>query len=251
MPGIDVVRALAVIGMIYVHVVPASWLPGGTAESRPMAPSLLDDALRSRSMSLFVLLAGVSFAVGRLDLHSRAVRLRMLVTGVLVAAVSWTVSSVAMVAGVSAVLDRFDAGARATLEAGGHLVFPWESLLAMPPRMTFSLSVPTLVLTAGVGIALIGGVVTLMERPVWRRALWPLAATGSHALTWYAGHLLALRAIDDSPYSFLLFAVFVGFAMVFSVVWRHWIQRGPLEWLVHRVVVLAVPGRGTSCREVS
>jgi uncharacterized protein len=363
--GIDVLRALAVIGMIYVHVAPASWLPGGQAEPRPYLLSLLDDLVRSRSMSVFVLLAGVSFAlmsggarprtsawwplavralvlvvigmaleevvpqtsviiayyglwfimllplirvraatlftaagvlavagpffaltaqnwgqgwffipdpmaapvmgfdlpaqpltalsdrlfgfgypiaytlplllagmaIGRLDLHSFAVRRRMMITGGVLALGAWAGSAAAMAAW-SGVLDRFNAELPSVMQAGGTPVFPWVSVLAMPPQMMFSFSVPQVVMMIGLCLLLIGLMAT------WSGAR-PLALMGTCALTWYAAHLLALQAVGEPPHSFVLFAGMVAVAMVLSVLWRRKVGRGPLEWLVHRVVVLA------------
>lgn len=382
LPGLDAVRALAIAGMIYVHVAPASWLPGAAPESPPTALSSVDDILRTRSMSLFVLLAGVSvalmtggatpysgsrrtvalkrlavralvllligqaleevvpkssiiighygiwlllliplaglrartlfiaaavtalvgpvlalviqnwgqnwffvpgpqampvmgfdffvhpltglsqklfgpgypitytfalllagLAIGRLPLHSAAVRRPMIVWGAAVAVSSSTLSALVMALGGSAVIERFTAGLPKVMQAGGTPVFPWISLLATPPTMMFSLSIPALTMMIGVGLLLVGGLVSLLERVACRRLLAPLALTGTASLTWYSGHLLFLKWIDGASHSFLLFIGMLAFAVGFSVLWRRWVSRGPLEWLVHKATVQAVPER--------
>ncbi|MEU6716430.1 DUF418 domain-containing protein [Nonomuraea sp. NPDC046802] len=48
--------------------------------------------------------------------------------------------------------------------------------------------------------------------------------------------------------AFTLFAGMVAFAVVFSPLWLARIRRGPLKWLVHRVIVLAAPDRTGTAR---
>ncbi|UMP07737.1 DUF418 domain-containing protein [Amycolatopsis sp. EV170708-02-1] len=61
-------------------------------------------------------------------------------------------------------------------------------------------------------------------------------------MTWYAGHFIYKSAIGQpQTYSFMYFRAIVVMTLVASVLWRRWIRRGPLEWLVHKVITTVVP----------
>ncbi|WP_433871532.1 DUF418 domain-containing protein [Saccharopolyspora sp. CA-218241] len=368
--GIDVVRALAVIGVFVVHFAMTGWLHAGPRADAPAVLSWLDSATSSRAMSLFVLLAGVSIAlmtggsrpragrdmaaarlrvavravtlflislfidefgasvlgyyavlllfllpftrlrprtlfvlsaasiplvtlypirvftthadwmmvetptglavltqpgqwgdylfslvftgggfqtaygiplvlaglaIGRLDLHGHAVRLRMMITGAGLALAACAVSWLALhPLGLAEVIDRAQPPA-----------MPWQALLAMPgQRSLYATSAVGIAFMIGVALFLLGVSLRLMDRPGWQRALWPLAAAGGMALTWYAGHFVYRSAIGDpETYSFAHFLAAVAVMLVVSVLWRRRLRRGPLEWLVHAVTTTAVPDR--------
>jgi len=61
--GIDAVRALAILGMVYMHVSPTGWLVPLTYSEKPAVLAWLESLLAGRSMSVFVLLAGISVAL--------------------------------------------------------------------------------------------------------------------------------------------------------------------------------------------
>lgn len=61
--GLDAVRALAILGMVYMHVSPTGWLNPGSFADKPAALAWLESVLSGRAMSLFVLLAGISVAL--------------------------------------------------------------------------------------------------------------------------------------------------------------------------------------------
>jgi uncharacterized membrane protein YeiB len=62
--GLDVVRAIAIISMIFVHVWPTGWLRAILPPGEPVPVLLwLNEALTNRAMSLFVFCAGVSVAL--------------------------------------------------------------------------------------------------------------------------------------------------------------------------------------------
>ncbi|GAA4535275.1 heparan-alpha-glucosaminide N-acetyltransferase domain-containing protein [Amycolatopsis samaneae] len=178
-----------------------------------------------------LVLAGL--AIGRLDLHSRVVRIRMLVTGLCVALGAVVVSFAALkLFGVEDLLERLSPADQA-----------WQQVLAMPgERSLYATSVVGIVFMIGVALALLGGFLMLVDRPRWRRLLWPLAAAGGMTMTWYAGHLIYQSALGQpKAYSFVYFCAVVAVTLVASVLWRRWIRRGPLEWLVHKVITTVVP----------
>lgn len=183
-----------------------------------------------------LLLTGL--AIGRMDLRSRTVRLRMAAHGALLVAASWLVSWFAL----------GPLGARqalAAMMASGEwpMVQPWTSLLTLPPHQLYALSIPMAPMMIGVGLLLLAGFLALLDVPVWQRLLLPLTAAGSLALTWYAAHHVYIQRVAvGPPYAFTLFAGMAVFALVFSPIWLRWIRRGPLEWLVHRATRLASLG---------
>ncbi|MFC5822494.1 DUF418 domain-containing protein [Nonomuraea insulae] len=387
LPGLDAVRALAIVGMVYMHVSPTGWLSPAPARDKPALLDWIEHAVSGRSMSLFVLMAGISvalmtggpapldgdrlkaarkrlairaamlllislcvdqlsglnlsilefyavwlliliplvrlrprtllvtagvtgvvlpvfcfvvlnygstwaispmnpgaepafglalliqpqdwlaklhhllmgggfqtpyaiplllagLAIGRLDLRSPAVRRRMAVCGALLVAACWLVSWFAL-----GPLGAGRALAAMMASTSGPMTQPWASVLTLPPDQLYALSIPMAPMMTGAGLLLLAALLTLLERPGWRRALRPLTATGSLALTWYAAHQIFIeRVAGDPPYAFTLYAGMVAVALVFSPLWLRWAGRGPLEWLVHRVIVLAAPARRTGRR---
>lgn len=61
--GLDAMRALAVIGMVYMHVSPTGWLEAAPFVDKPAVLASFEQAIAGRAMSLFVLMAGVSIAL--------------------------------------------------------------------------------------------------------------------------------------------------------------------------------------------
>ncbi|WP_158895640.1 DUF418 domain-containing protein [Amycolatopsis anabasis] len=180
-----------------------------------------------------LVLAGL--AIGRLDLHSHAVRWRMMITGFGVAVAACVLSWLALYPfGFADVIDGTQPPGMA-----------WQALLAMPgERSLYATSAVGITFMIGSALLLLGAFLTLMDLPGWRRALWPLAAAGGMAMTWYAGHFAYQSAIGNpKAYSFVYFLAVVVVMLAVSVLWRRWLRRGPLEWLVHKVITIVVPGR--------
>ncbi len=187
--------------------------------------------------ALPLLLAGM--AAGRLDLHDHAIRLRLLTFGlaavVLSCFVSWLVAT--------------PLGGRELLHGQGVPGQPGTgsvpalALLMAPPHQLYAMSIPMVAMSIGIAATLLGGFLIVMDRPAWQRVLWPIAATGSLALTCYVGHFALLIPFGEPPLSFHLYVSFFAFFVLFSTTWRQWGRRGPLEWIVHRVITLAVRDR--------
>ncbi|MCG3755335.1 DUF418 domain-containing protein [Amycolatopsis sp. Poz14] len=173
-------------------------------------------------------LALAGMAIGRLDLRAHQVRIRLLYTGFVLATASILGSWIAT-------YPLGGADAIATTPPPG---MPWQVLLAMPTDGSLYATSPLgIVLMIGVAMVLLGGLLIALDRPLGRRALWPLAAAGGMAFTWYAAHFAVLKLVPK-PYSFVFLATVVAVMLAASVAWRHWRRRGPLEWLVHRATLL-------------
>ncbi|MEO3812313.1 DUF418 domain-containing protein [Sphaerisporangium sp. B11E5] len=187
-----------------------------------------------------LLLAGMG--LGRLDLGARTVRIRLMFAGTAVMAASGLLSWLA-----AGPLGGTRALAQVVPAPPGDGRLPWITPLMMRPYGMFDVSVPMAPMMIGLGLLLTGALLLAADRPAGARLLWPLAATGSLALTCYAGHFALLMLLGaEPPSSFLVFAVVGLTLVVFSTVWRSRARRGPLEWLTNRAVLWAVPAKSPS-----
>lgn len=215
----------------------------------------------------------LGLALGKLDLREAAVRRRMVVAGAGTAVAALLLSLVSMyplgaVNKVNAYKNPPAAATAAPAASPGapsappkKPEAPWESLVTMghpgPADKQFSATEGAFML--GTITALLGGLLALMDKRLWRRLLRPFAAFGSMALTWYFGHFLWLDYVapisaaegEAAGRSVLSFAVFAVVSLTVSLLWRKWLRRSPLEWLVHHAVTLAVPGRNRRHRAVA
>ncbi|GAA2834016.1 DUF418 domain-containing protein [Crossiella cryophila] len=187
----------------------------------------------------------LGLALGRLDLRSHLIRARMVVTG----------SATAVGTVLIGLLAMYPFGAAAAVtdaKPAEGVGAPWQELITMawpgPARTLFS--IVEFVLMMGLITALLGGLLIAMERTMCRRLLWPFAAFGSMALTWYFAHFQLLgsglfstaQGYPDNRTT-AAFLVFLVLALALSVLWRRWGSRGPLEWLQHWIVTRVVPAR--------
>jgi uncharacterized membrane protein YeiB len=155
--------------------------------------------------------------LGRCDLRSRAVRLRLLGGGTAVAVIS-SATSHALVAWLGDPGDP--TGWDHLVVDGAHSQMPlW------------------LVGSTAAAVAVLGG--SLLAADALPRLSRPLVLTGQLALTVYIGHLLALHvggdrftAPDVGPAAAILLA-FTLVSILFAVGWRAVFDRGPLELLLH------------------
>nr|WP_281390644.1 DUF418 domain-containing protein [Sphaerisporangium rubeum] len=187
-----------------------------------------------------LLFAGMG--LGRLDLRPHAVRVRLMAAGAAAVAGSllmWWAAAVPF-GGL-----RSLAAVRPSRPGGGEM--PWISLFMMKPYGMFDISFPMGPMMIGIGFLLVGFFLIVMDHPVWERLLWPLAATGSLALTCYVGHFLLLFPFGNQPpFSFQLFLSVAGFVVVAATLVRGRWRRGPLEYLIHRAMVRLAPDRAAA-----
>lgn len=118
---------------------------------------------------------------------------------------------------------------------------PSEALaqVFLSPR-DHSSSIVDVVGTAGVAVAVIALCTLLVDGrgPMPARIASPLAAVGSMPLTVYAGHLVVLAALPGSPESGAAWSWFAVGSVLFAVLWRTFLGRGPLERLTARLTGL-------------
>lgn len=90
----------------------------------------------------------------------------------------------------------------------------------------------------GVALAVIAvGLIATNRAAGLRRAVAPVTAVGSIALTGYIGHIVAIRllGVDDLPESAALpiLMCFAFAVMLLALAWTRYFRRGPLESLLH------------------
>jgi len=154
----------------------------------------------------------VGLGVGRLELTARRVQLRLLGSGVALAVLGYGLGVLANSAATAAVpppsieLQRF-----ATIEP--HSGSPFE-------------------VVGSTGFALAVLALCLLAAPVAGRALYPLAAVGSMALTAYTAHVVIVYFIGKTAFEQTdngLYLAFVVGALVLCTAWALTLGRGPLE----------------------
>jgi uncharacterized membrane protein len=218
---------------------------GGDWPSGPDGPdgivSLLFTGTYPAMTWLPFVLAGM--AVARLDLISAAIRTRLALTGVTLAAIGYGGSWLA--------LHLIPGAARAIAESGWATdttnISAWWSdtdgyptgdtpawLLAASPHSETTLSI---VANTGVAITVLIACLAATDAfPHLRRLATPAIAVGSMSLTAYVVHIAAisLLGIEELPGPPLhVLAGFIASAAVLATTWSHFFPHGPLEWLMN------------------
>jgi uncharacterized protein len=169
----------------------------------------------------------VGVGIGRLPLRETGTAVRMLVVGVGLAVIGYTLGAIAA-ALAPAESQEMGPG---DLVAGDGLFDLTPLLTALP----HSGSPFELVGAVGFAVALIA-LCLLAARPL-RVVLIPIAATGSMALSAYTAQIVALAIIGDGYWQFgnnnagLYLALALG-TLIACTVWARVIGRGPLERLL-------------------
>ncbi|MFW7413436.1 heparan-alpha-glucosaminide N-acetyltransferase domain-containing protein [Demequina sp. SO4-18] len=165
----------------------------------------------------------VGLAIGRMDLRSYARALSLVAVGVVIAAAAW-LAGWALRTGS----DASEATIEGWLTDEDHSYTPVE-----------------MGLNIGVACAVIGLALLVASR--WPRALWPLSATGSMALTLYVAHLFVIAFVgpemvwEPSNVSFIALALGL---IAFACAWRAAVGQGPLErMLTSASTAVATPRR--------
>lgn len=177
-------------------------------------------------------------AIGRLDLRSHAIQVRLALGGLGLAVGAWLLSAVLLgpFGGRASLLESvpgLDAeGLRSVQIFGpsdGLSTSSWWWLSILSP---YSSTPVELLNTIGLGTAVLGGMLILGTRAA--SALMPLAAMGGMTLTLYSAHLIILdtRFLRDQPW--VCMAMHVVIVALFAIIWRNVTagKQGPLERVV-------------------
>jgi uncharacterized membrane protein YeiB len=197
----------------------------------------------------------VGLAIGRLDLSSPRVAVRLLGGGLALALAAWFASEllIARLGGLQALLAVADDGTTPTEIVWDADLEPSWWWLAL--RVHHSGTPLDMLHTIGAGLAVLGAVLLLATVPGVRRLLWPVGVAGAMTLTVYAAHAVVLATPLFRGDDLALWLTLVAGALVFGVLWQRWMGQGPLERLVAlaanraRSAVLdapAGPGSGAS-----
>ncbi len=263
-------RTLACIAGALVVVGPLILLGAfslGLREQFPSSPTLSAPFTHPIGFLLQLLISGdfpaivylayicTGLAIGRLDLTSTKVAVRLLISGLVMAVVAWFTSSWILfhMGGLQhlrdAAPDTDPAMVTDKIVWDPEQVGSWWWLAL---RGHHSATPVDAVHTLGSAMAVLGAVLLVTKLPLARRLLWPVGVAGAMTLTIYSAHvpILATGLLDDDPLA--LYAMLVVGALVFSVVWQRLFGQGPLERLVAmganraRAAVMAPPAQGRS-----
>lgn len=183
-------------------------------------------------------------AIGRLDLTSRRVASVLAGAGLVIAAVSYALSWIALHALGGAA--KIHATIQAHADAAGTSVDHYLQLNLYKVHGTPPTDTPAWLLLAnahtgtpfdgagsvGLSLLVIGGCLLLQHRAA--RLMRPLAAVGAISLTCYVGHLVVMQLLwgGEPEYTARNAVLFIVGAIAFAVVWRDWYGQGPLEKFV-------------------
>lgn len=194
----------------------------------------------------------VGMAVGRLDLRRRATALRLVGVGAVLVLATLAGGWLVIRAGVFD--DSSITGWRQLFGQTGYPGEPatWKELLMVGEHTSRPLNVVGAIGSAMLVVGLCG---LVLHVPWARLALLPLRAAGSMTLTLYCVHVLwtwrihvawiADPSSDSFPVGYRDWVVQVVVLCAFAMIWRRFIGRGPLEWLIRLV---SVPGAWSSGR---
>jgi uncharacterized membrane protein YeiB len=179
------------------------------------------------------LLAGM--ALGRLDLASAAIRIRLAVLGPALAMIGYGGSWLAfqIFPGIAKA-----AGGPNAWWFGADNLSPASQLVAAPHSQT-TLSV---IGSTGVAITVIVAAVILTDRfKRVRRLAAPVIAVGSMSLSAYVFHIVGIAILGDEENwpPLLILLGFIASVTVLAFTWKRYLRWGPLEYLVSSATRLA------------
>jgi uncharacterized membrane protein YeiB len=161
---------------------------------------------------LAYVLAGL--AVGRSDLRSAPVRVRLAVVGAALAVVGY---------GGGVLLTAMAAGRPESV----------LRLVSVEPHADSTFEV-----AGNTGVAFVVIAVCLVVADRWPRVVYPLAATGALALTAYSTHIVVIAVMGDDVVREPRVSIHLGFlvtTLVLCSLWRAVVGRGPLERAMHEI----------------
>lgn len=171
-------------------------------------------------------------AIGRLDLTSRRLAVRLLGGGVALVVAAQVVSHVLLYQ-----LGDLDRLMASTGQDAVDLLWDadqgttWGYLALAAPHTNTQLDLAN---TLGSAMAVLGLALLLTRLPIVERLLRPVRAAGAMTLTLYSAQALVIATgvFEDQPLA--LYALLVVGALVWATLWRRWRPQGPLEELVGR-----------------
>ena len=173
---------------------------------------------------LWVAFLMVGIVVGRLDLGSTAVQVRLGLVGAGLMILGYGLGELG---NQFVPLDREGDSWERDREGGS-----WETLLLQFPH---SATTSEAVGSTGYALVVLALCLAACSTRIGRVLLYPLAAVGALALTAYAGHFVGIALLGSyAEYSteYTVFLQFLVVTIIFCVVWRALFGTGPLERIV-------------------
>lgn len=177
-------------------------------------------------------------ALGRLDLGSHAVQVRVALGGLGLAVGSWLVSALLMgpLGGSARLLESTPwlgaEGIRDVQTWGPLPTLPTTSWWWLAILSPYSSTPMELLNTIGIAAVVLGAMLILANKAP--AALMPLAAMGGMTLTLYSAHLVVLATGFLQNRTVVALAIHTVVAALFAIIWRNVTagKQGPLERLV-------------------
>jgi uncharacterized membrane protein len=187
-------------------------------------------------------------AIGRLDLSSTRVAVRLLGGGLAMAVAAWITSSVLLfhLGGLQHLQAAGSGSTRNDILWDPDQVASWWWLALRAPHSTTPIDA---LHTLGSAMAVLGGVLLLTRLRAARRLLVPVAVAGTMTLTIYSAQhvLISSGLLGDNQLA--LFVLLAAAALAFAVLWQRLRGQGPLERLLSmaagraRLAVTTAPGQ--------
>ncbi|WP_193746349.1 heparan-alpha-glucosaminide N-acetyltransferase domain-containing protein [Demequina aestuarii] len=198
--------AVLTVGGGWLARTAAQWSAAAGVGDWPVLSALWSEHYPALAWMAYIM---VGLALGRMDLRSTSTALRILAAGAVIAVGArvsgWTLR------------DRLPDISETTLER-------W---LTDEPH-----SYTPLEMTENIGVACVVIGLSLLAASLWPRALWPLIAAGSMALTLYVAHLIVIAAVGVEMVwqpSNVSFVVLAAALVALACLWRAALGQGPLE----------------------
>ncbi|QIS16196.1 heparan-alpha-glucosaminide N-acetyltransferase domain-containing protein [Nocardia arthritidis] len=230
-------RRLLLAAAVWASVTPVLmwWLLGVLPESASATGGIVNLGITGvYPAAIWVAFVLVGLAIGRSDLGAESTRKLLLLGGSAAALLgygcAWLATWLWNPDNAS-----YLAGDESSLSSTSRPPNPgFTTLLNAEPHSGTTFEI---VGSVGVAAAILGALLYLP--PARHRILLPLNAIGSMPLTVYAAHIisLALWEPEDDP-RFLLISIVI--AALFALLWRRFVGRGPLEWVMYRVSAAAL-----------
>jgi uncharacterized membrane protein len=199
----------------------------------------------------------VGMVIGRLDLSTKRVALRLAVGGLATASGAWLASTLILFQLGGLQHLRAAAPAKVSLQDAQNIIL-WDpntvsSWWWLAERAPYTTTPFRMIHDIGVAVAWLGVCLLITRSPWVRRALGPLAAAGAMSLTLYTAQVIVLESssfLEGHPIQ--LFFALVYVALTFAALWRQGGRRGPLEaavtWASARARHLVEAGARTDRR---
>src|SRR5579875_188610 len=185
---------------------------------------------------VYMIYVCAGLAIGRLDLSSTKVAVRLLIGGAALAAAAWEASWVLLfpLGGVKHLQAAADPGTPPSQITNQIVWDPnqvsswwWLAIRAHHTGTAFDA-----LHTLGVAMAVLGAALLMTRFRIARRLLWPVGIAGTMTLTIYSAQTVVLNTPLQNANEYVQFGVLVAGTFAFAIIWHRPMGQGPLERIV-------------------